>query len=187
MHCCNQRRHIDHRHSSFPILNIHQELFIISVMIIIIIVNHVCLFIFSNLCIGNNNNFSIYFLQHDMFRHQALITCKQLLRVLDHLSFSPMDESESCAKIDNEEIITLKINLHRKCFLKPTPSGVCSLPPNCPSPPSPLSPSMLSLNLLLRSRYPLSIKPGSAEQPTHLLQREGGATKPPLGPQDCVT
>ena len=75
--------------------------------------NHVCLFIFSDLLFGNNQfRFSLNFiLPHDMFRHQALITCKQLLKVLDQVPFSQIDESESCAKIDIEIMVKRTINL----------------------------------------------------------------------------
>ena len=81
-----------------------------------------------------------------MFRHRALITCKRQLKSLEPLSFSLLGESESIAKVDNEEKrVTLIINIHGNCFKSPPPQGFALLPPECRSPPSPLSSTILSL------------------------------------------
>ena len=80
-----------------------------------------------------------------MFRHQALITCKRQLKSLTQLSFSLMGESESGAKVDDEENGLTDHQYSRKLFFKnPPPQGFALLPPICHSPPSPLSPTILS-------------------------------------------
>ena len=56
-----------------------------------------------------------------MFRHQALITCKRQLKSLTQLSFSLMGESESGAKVDDEENGLTDHQYSRKLFLKTLP------------------------------------------------------------------
>ena len=81
-----------------------------------------------------------------MFRHRALITCKRQLKSLEILSFSLMGESESVAKVDNEEKWSHSSSIFTEIVLKsPPPQGFALLPPECRSPPSPLSSTMLSL------------------------------------------
>ena len=81
-----------------------------------------------------------------MFQHPALITCSKRLRILVVFNFHPDLEK---VKVSQNKLCKIKgrTDWHsfRKLFLKPPPSGVCSPPTNCPSPPSPLSPSMLSI------------------------------------------
>ena len=81
-----------------------------------------------------------------MFRHQALITCKRQLKSLTQLSFSLMGESESGAKVDDEENGLADHQYSRKLFLKTRPlRGLLSFPPRCRSPPSSMSSTKLSL------------------------------------------
>ena len=91
-------------------------------------------------------NLKLYISKHYMFRHPALITCSKRLRILVVFNFHPDLEK---VKVSQNKLCKIKgrTDWHsfRKLFLKPPPSGVCSPPTNCPSPPSPLSPSMLSI------------------------------------------